>query len=50
MKKERKLIKGMTFDKYWSLNKMQLMTSKITTEELAKSIWDDIQLLNAWKD
>lgn len=32
---------NMTFDQYWSKNKTKLMGSKIPTELVAQTVWND---------
>lgn len=44
MLKSRKITPGMTFEEYWSKNKVILTLSKLTSEEFCKAVWEDITL------
>lgn len=50
MKIETVIAVGMTFDQYWSKNKTKLMGSKIPTEVVAQTVWDDLILINNLSD
>lgn len=43
---ETKIKPGMSFDEYWAINKVKLMSNKIGSMEQAAKVWEDSIIVN----